>query len=170
MEHFDFAVIGGGAAGVSAAYELSKVATVVLVEREAAFGYHSTGRSAAVISENYGPSGWQALVTASRKFFEAPPLGFSDHPLLHRIGALYFATRDEETELLESVKELVKRHVDHQLLPAADAQALCAVVKTDDFSFALSEPGCADIDANALLHGYLRLAKARGLRGCCLQR
>lgn len=164
MEHFDFAVIGGGAAGVSAAYELSKVATVVLFEREAALGYHSTSRSAAVISENYGPLGWQALVSASKTFFEAPPPGFSDHPLLHRIGALYFATRDEETELRDSANELAKRHVDHQLLPAADAQALCPVVRTGNFSFALFEPDCADIDANALLQGYLRLAKARGLR------
>jgi D-arginine dehydrogenase len=164
MEHFDFAVIGGGVAGVSVAYELAKVATVVLVEREAALGYHSTGRSAAVISENYGPLGWQALVTASMRFFEAPPPGFSDHSLLHRIGALYFATRDEETQLVGSAKELTRRHVDHRLLRAADAQALCPVVKTDDFSLALFEPGCADIDSNALLQGYLKLAKARGLR------
>jgi D-arginine dehydrogenase len=163
MPHFDYLVIGGGAAGLSVAYELAKVASVVLIEREVAPGYHSTGRSAAVISENYGPAGWQALVTASRPFFEAPPAGFADHPLLHRIGALYFAASDDEAGLVASARALGRRGVEHVLLPAGEARALCPVVRTDDFSAALLEPGCADIDAHALLQGYLRLARASGL-------
>jgi D-arginine dehydrogenase len=164
MHHFDYVVVGGGAAGVSAAYELSKVAAVVLIERETAPGYHSTGRSAAVISENYGPLGWQALVTASRPFFEAPPPGFAEHPLLHRIGALYLATPEDEAELVASARELDRRNVEYRLLPAGEARQPCPVVRTDDFSMALLEPGCADIDSNALLQGYLHLAKARGLQ------
>jgi D-arginine dehydrogenase len=164
MDHFDYLVIGGGAAGLSVAYELSKTATVVLLERETALGYHSTGRSAAVISENYGPLGWQALVSASRRFFEAPPPGFSEHPLLHPIGAVYLATPDEEPGLLDSSKELAKRNVSHRLLPADEIRTFCPVIKTANFSLALLEPGCADIDANALLQGYLRLAKARGMQ------
>ncbi|HTU54315.1 MAG TPA: FAD-dependent oxidoreductase [Acetobacteraceae bacterium] len=163
MPHFDYLVIGGGAAGLSVAYELAKVAAVVLVEREIAPGYHSTGRSAAVIAENYGPLGWRTLVTASRPFFEAPPAGFADHPLLHRIGALYFAGRDDEAGLVESARALEQRNVEYRLLPAGEARALCPVVKADDFSMALLEPGCADIDAHALLQGYLRLARANGL-------
>jgi D-arginine dehydrogenase len=164
MNTFDYVVIGGGAAGTSVAYELSKSGTVALVEREAGLGYHSTGRSAAVISENYGPLGWQALVSASRAFFESPPVGFSEHPLLHRIGALYFATPEEEWELRGSARELTRRNVKHTLMSAAEAQTLCPVVKTLDFSLALAEPECADIDANALLQGYLKLGKANGLR------
>jgi D-arginine dehydrogenase len=164
MGRFDYIVIGGGAAGASVAYELSKVAKVALVEREAGPGYHSTGRSAAVISENYGPSGWQALVTASRSFFERPPNGFAEHPLLHRIGALYFAKPDEAAALRASSHQLGLRHVQHRLLEAAEARMLCPIVRTDDFSLALSEPNCADIDAHALLQGYLKFAKARDLK------
>jgi len=164
VQHFDYAVIGGGVAGASVAYELSKVATVVLIEREMAPGYHSTGRSAAVISENYGPLGWQAVVTASRAFFETPPAGFTGHPLLHRIGALYLATPGAEAGLVASARELDRRNVEYRLLPAGEARQLCPVVRTDDFSLALLEPGCADIDSNGLLQGYLRLAKARGLQ------
>ena len=139
------------------------MATVVLIEREIAPGYHSTGRSAAVISENYGPIGWRALVSASRPFFEAPPAGFADHPLLHRIGALYFAAPDDEAGLVASARALDGRNVEYRLLPAREARALCPVVRTDDFSAALLEPACADIDAHALLQGYLRLARATGL-------
>jgi hypothetical protein len=62
----DFLVIGGGIAGASVAYELSATSSVILLEAENATGYHSTGRSAAVMSENYGPALWSRLVTASR--------------------------------------------------------------------------------------------------------
>ena len=164
MPHFDYGVIGGGAAGASVAYELSNVAAVVLVEREMAPGYHSTGRSAAVISENYGPLGWRALVTASRPFFESPPAGFADYPLLHPIGALYLATPENEVELVASSRELDQRRVEYRLFPAGEARRFCPVVRTDDFSLALLEPGCADIDADALLQGYLRLGRAQGLQ------
>ena len=51
----DFIVIGEGIAGASVAYELVAHGKVVVLEAESAFGYHSTGRSAAVMSENYGP-------------------------------------------------------------------------------------------------------------------
>lgn len=164
MQPFDFIVIGGGIAGVSVAYELSKQASVALIEREMAPAFHSTGRSAAVISENYGPLGWQALVTASRNFFETLPAGFADHPLLHRIGALYLAAAEEEAGLVASSEELSRRQVLHRLLPADEARALCPVVRTDGFSLALLEPGCADIDVHALVQGYLRLGKAAGLQ------
>jgi D-arginine dehydrogenase len=163
MQHFDYVIIGGGAAGASVAYELSRLASVALIEREMGPGYHSTGRSAAVISENYGPMGWQALVTASRPFFENPPPGFADHPLLRRIGALYLATPEEEAALAASSHDLDRRNVDHRLLPASEAPTFCPVVRTDGFSLALLEPGCADIDAHALLQGYLKLARGQGL-------
>ena len=46
---FDFIVIGGGMAGASAAAHLSARGTVALLERESQAGYHSTGRSAALL-------------------------------------------------------------------------------------------------------------------------
>lgn len=82
METADFIVIGGGIAGASVGYELSLHGKVVVLEMEASAGYHSTGRSAAVMSENYGPALWSRLVTASRAFLEAPPDDFTDVPLV----------------------------------------------------------------------------------------
>jgi len=43
----DVIIVGGGIAGAGAAYEISRFASVVLLERETRCGYHSTGRSAA---------------------------------------------------------------------------------------------------------------------------
>jgi D-arginine dehydrogenase len=164
MQRQDYVVIGGGVAGLAAAYELSRVSAVVLIERETMPGYHSTGRSAAVISENYGPLGWQALVSASRPFLQSPPAGFADHPLLHRIGALYLAKKSEEAELAASSRALSQRGVEHLVFSADEACAFCPVIRSDDFSTALLEPGCADIDVHVLLQGYLRAGKANGLR------
>ena len=47
-------VIGAGIAGMSVAAELSKQATVIVLERETQPGYHATGRSAAYFSPAYG--------------------------------------------------------------------------------------------------------------------
>jgi D-arginine dehydrogenase len=91
----DFIVVGAGIAGASVAYELSAKGTVILLEMESSPGYHSTGRSAAVMSENYGPALWSRLVTASRSFLEAPPDGFAEVPLVAPRGALFLA-RDGE--------------------------------------------------------------------------
>lgn len=161
-ERFDFLVIGAGAAGTSVAYELSRKGRVALLERESQPAYHSTGRSAAVLAENYGPIGWQRLSTASRGFFENPPRGFAEHPLLRPLGALFLATREEAPGLERAARELRRRGVAHRLLTAGEAASVSPAVRVEPFALALYEPGCADIDAAALVQGYIRGARRNG--------
>jgi len=78
----DVAVIGAGIAGASAAASLAADHLVALIEAEHAPGYHSTGRSAALWILNYGPRDARVLTGLSRAFFEAPPPGFTETPLL----------------------------------------------------------------------------------------
>ena len=49
-EQADFLVIGGGIAGASVAWHLAPGGRVIVLEREAQPGYHSTGRSAALFA------------------------------------------------------------------------------------------------------------------------
>ena len=70
-------------AGASAAYELAAEARVLLLEREDQPGYHATGRSAALYTATYGNAAVRALTRASRAFFDHPPAGFAEAPLLH---------------------------------------------------------------------------------------
>ncbi|HEX5326003.1 MAG TPA: FAD-dependent oxidoreductase, partial [Acetobacteraceae bacterium] len=81
---FDIVVIGAGIAGATTAAALSGDRRVALLETEEQAGYHSTGRSAAVWIQNYGPPDVRVLTALSRGFFEAPPAGFAEAPLMHR--------------------------------------------------------------------------------------
>jgi D-arginine dehydrogenase len=159
---YDFLIVGGGIAGASAAYALSAHGKVCLVEQEKQLGYHSTARSAAVHSSAYGPRTWQAITTASRSFLVSPPEGFGHGPLTKTLGALYLAKPDEEQELRHQASELDRRGVRCSLISPADAARLSPCVRMEPFSLALYEPDCVDLDANALLHGYLRVARSRG--------
>lgn len=160
----DFIVIGSGIAGASVAYELSAVGAVILLEMEGAPGYHATGRSAAVLSENYGPPLWSRLVTASRAFLDSPPEGFSDVALVAPRGALFLALEEERDALQRQGDELLRRGASVELISAADALRLCPVLKARAFALALYEPDCLDIDTGALMAGYLKGLRARGGR------
>ena len=95
----EFLIIGGGIAAASTAYWLSRNAQVLLLEQESQPGYHSTGRSAALFMESYGTSQVRALTMASRAFLQAPPAGFSDHPLLTPRGAMMVAEHGQDEML-----------------------------------------------------------------------
>src|SRR4051794_2082386 len=92
-------VIGGGIAGASAAFEIARSVPVVVLEQENFCGYHTTGRSAASFTENYGNGVIRRLVLASRAFLMEPPAGFAEHPLLSKRGMLTIG-RIDQLELL----------------------------------------------------------------------
>lgn len=163
-ETADFIVIGAGIAGASVAYELARHGKVVVLEMESAPGYHSTGRSAAVMSENYGPPLWSRLVTASRGFLETPPSGFAEVPLLTPRGAMFLARAGEEAKLEAQAQELLRRGATIERTSAEEALRFCPVIRTSEFIAALYEPDCKDIDTDALLTGYLKGLRARGGR------
>src|ERR1700684_732783 len=97
----DFLIIGGGIAGASVAYWLAPHGRVVVLEREAQPGYHSTGRSAALFMESYGPAQVRALTRASRSFLGRPPAGFATTPLMTPRGVVCVATAEQRQSLLE---------------------------------------------------------------------
>lgn len=162
VQTVDFVVIGGGIAGLSAAYELSQHGSVVVLEAEHAPGYHSTGRSAAVMSENYGPRVWSRLVTASRSFLESPPEDFAEIPLVSPRGALFLALEHEQLALRAQADELARRGASFEMVAPTDALRFCPVIQAEKFALALHEPDCLDIDTDALMGGYGRALRRNG--------
>src|SRR6266702_184460 len=95
MQGADVIVVGGGIAGAGAAYEIAALGSVILLERESRCGYHSTGRSAASFTENYGNSLVRRLAIASRSFLDSPPPGFCEHALLTPQPVITIARADQ---------------------------------------------------------------------------
>ena len=107
----DIIVIGAGIAGASAASLLSKSKDVVILEMEDQPGYHTTGRSAALFTVNYGSEAVQALTKASKNFFTQPPNGFCEVPLLTERGIIHLARADqlEQLEIFEKSNPTLER-------------------------------------------------------------
>ncbi len=163
MDHIDIAIIGGGMAGASAAYELAADASVLLLERESQPGYHTTGRSAALFSETYGNAVIRALSVGSRSFL-APPAGFADHPLLTPRGVLLIARADQMATAAAHAEAAAKLVPSVRLIDGAAAQARVPVLRPGYAAGAVEEPDAMDIDVHALHQGFLRGARARGAR------
>ena len=158
----DFAVLGAGIAGASIAWRLAEHASVLLVEREAQPGYHSTGRSAALFMETYGPPVVQALTRASRAFYERPPEGFAQAPILTPRGVLYVATRDERPLLERAYVEDLAQAVDVRLVSRDAMLASVPVLRPEVIDRGMTEAGAADIDVHGLHQGFLRGFRQRG--------
>ncbi|HUG24902.1 NAD(P)/FAD-dependent oxidoreductase [Piscinibacter sp.] len=173
MREFDVAVIGAGIAGASLAYRLAGERRVALLERETQPGYHSTGRSAAMFMESYGPPAVRALTRASRAFYEQPPAGFTGERLLAPRGVLYLATHGQEALLHAMHTELSQGGTGVERLSAGDTLARVPCLRPEAVHAALFEADAQDIDVHALHQGFLRAFRGQGgvlLAGAPLQR
>jgi D-arginine dehydrogenase len=160
----DVLIIGGGIAGASAAYELAALGKVIMLERESQCGYHATGRSAASFTENYGNALIRRLAIASRPFFEHPPAGFCEHPLVKPRGMITIARKDQLgllDEQLSTGRTLVASM--HAITPAA-AIARVPVLRPDYVAGAILEPDSREVDVNGLYQSFLKQARIRGAR------
>lgn len=164
---YDTLIIGAGIAGASVGYRLAGQRKVLLLEREAQPGYHSTGRSAAMFMEAYGTPQIQALTRASRAFYEAPPEGFCEHPLLEPRGCLYVASMEQRDLLEATYAQNLVNGTQVSLLDRDGALALVPSLRGEILAGAVLEPGAMDLDVHALHQGFLRgLRQAGGELRC----
>jgi D-arginine dehydrogenase len=152
MTGCDFLIIGGGIAGASIAYRLSEHGRVVILEAEPQAGYHSSGRSARVLTH------------LSRSFFLTPPEGFAQYPLTAARPTLTVASDD-------CIDRLSRQHEEmREFLPqltwmrgAAILQILpIARIAPDAMSAGILDETSFHLDGHGLLHGYLSALKRHG--------
>ena len=160
----DFLIVGGGIAGASVGYFLAPQARCVMLERESQPGYHSTGRSAAQFIASYGPAQVRALSKASEPFFQAPPPGFSEAPLLTARGLLTVAGPDEMEHLDEAWVTLQQTSPRGTRFSAEEALAMVPALRPEKVSAAIYEPDSFDMDVHAIHQGYLRGYRQAGGR------
>lgn len=167
MMHADIAVIGAGIAGASAAYALSRFGRVVILDAEDAPAYHTTGRSAATFTANYGNGVVRGLTLASADFLHNPPDGFTDHPLLTPGGCLHIAGSGQMESFRRSLAEA------QALVPAIHevsveaAVAMMPILDPEAIAAAHFEPDAAFLDVDLLHRGFLRGAFDRQARLLC---
>lgn len=146
----DIIVIGGGIAGLSAAARLSADASVTLIEAEKALGYHASGRSAALIEQNYGAPSVQALNRTSVSYLH-------DGGYLSPRGLMIIADQHEEDAFKADVAEM---GVDP--ITQAEAMAFVPILDPAKIAFAAYHEDAQDIDTDRLLQDFARVLRSNG--------
>lgn len=160
--HFDIAVIGAGAAGLSAAYFLAPHARVVVLEREEQPAYHSSGRSAAMYIEGYENRVVQELTTAGREFFFNPPAGFADHALVTAAGGLTVAGPEQMGALNKYLDAWQPSCPELVSISASECREIVPILRQEWVSGGTFDPSWHNIDVHGLLSGYQRGIRQHG--------
>jgi len=161
---YDFIVVGAGIAGASLAYELAPRGTVCLIEAESRPGFHATGRSAALFAPSYGGPEVRAVTRASRGFFDQPPQGFCEYPLLTARGCLYIARTDQTARLKRMVETIRGSGGGVAVIEVKDAMRRVPLIRAGYLATAALDTNAMDIDVDALHQGFLRGARSAGAK------
>ncbi len=151
-------VVGAGIAGATAAAQIAADHRVVLVEAEEQAGYHTTGRSAAMWILNYGPPDVRVLTGLSRGFFEAPPEGFAEVPLMSGRPFLFLAPPKQ----LPGLQRLLAEGIGLREIGIAEVRAMVPALRPGYAVAAAIEDDAFDMDVAALHQGFLRQHRRRG--------
>ena len=123
-------------------------------------GYHSSGRSAALYTPNYGPAVVRTIIAASAEFYRDPIEGFADHPLMTPRQAMTFVPAGSEAKIDEYMA-MATRDTPLQEISPDQACKLAPLLKREAVARAVLDPHVMDMDAGAIHQGFLRLLKHR---------
>jgi|LGOV01.1.fsa_nt_gb D-arginine dehydrogenase len=148
----DIIIIGGGIAGGSLAAAVSADADVVLLEAEDVFGYHATGRSAAMYEPNYGNEVINTLTRASHAAFE-------EADVLAPRGVLYLAD-DSELHLMDAIADAEY----NERISLEEAFALVPILNLAKIKDAVMATAACDLDVDKLFQSKLKAARGNGAK------
>lgn len=157
----EFLIVGGGIAGASVGYELAAHGSVILVEREKQCGHHTTGRSAALLTEAWETPLIRSITAAGRDFLEDPPFRFTDVPLVSPRPIMLIGRPDQSESVDASAEETRSQIPSVRLIDGSEASELCPVLRPGYVERAVLEPDGRAIDVDSLLQGFLRGIKRR---------
>ena len=157
-DRFGALVIGAGIAGATVAAHLAPHRRVAILEAEEIAGFHATGRSAAIWIRNYGSPDARILTAASRPFFENPPPGFAEAPLIRARPVVHLAPPDQ----VKHLEAMIAGGDDMRPISLDRVQAMVPALKPGYAAMAAIEEDCFDIDVASLHQGFLRDVRAAG--------
>lgn len=160
----DVLVIGGGFAGASTAHALVEagVRDVLVLEREAACGYHASGRNAALCRQITEHEAFTELTVRGAAFLAKPPPEFSEAPLVHCTGSILLT--DDQAAAAVLLGRAEAWDVPARSMSRAEVIARWPRLEAAPFAGAIAFPTDGVIDVHALLQGFLAGARAGGAR------
>lgn len=166
MTGCDILIIGGGIAGLSAADAIADHRRVIVLERESALGYHSSGRSATFCHFGIGDDAVRAMTRFSLDVFPSYDRPDDGVVISRRWPAMFIATEAMRPGM--TALEAIMRPLTPGLrsLSAAEAQAIVPILKTgpDHVIGALFDPDARRLDSDALLQHHARSVTHKGGR------
>ena len=156
---YDFAILGAGIAGVSAAYFLSKTAKVALIEREDSWGYHASGRSAAVFIEGYeNPT--VSKLTQDSKDFLLKQLTTSAITLSSNSSVQTVVPTDQTNQAHALTVQSLNPCL--AFIEQSDALNRIPILRAEGLAGAIWDPNLLSIDTHQLMQGLLRAFFSNG--------
>lgn len=149
----DFAVIGGGIAGISAAARLSDHGSVLVLEAESALGTHASGRSAALFEPNYGNDVVKALNRLSAPYHH----GANGGGYLTPRGFLLLGTSQNNDAFETDLAALVCDEISVQ-----EALDFVPILRPEALTRAAYHVAAMDIDTDRMIQDFARDVRANG--------
>lgn len=147
---WDFAIVGGGIAGLTAAAHLAPLGRVILFEAEAVTGHHASGRSAALYEPEYGAP---ATVAVARLSLAA----LQHHEVLSPRGLMLVGLAGQEADFARDMAAMGM-----QPLPLAEARAKVPILNPATVTQAAQTGRALDLDTDRLMQAYVRALRSAG--------
>lgn len=162
----DYLIVGGGVAGLSAAWRLAAHGRVVVLEREDVTGYHSSGRSVTYYHFGIGNLAVRLLTHAGGIFFSEPPPGFTESPLARPAPAMMVVREGQDALFEKNLAEMAAVTGSAREIDPTEISRRVPVLKLKPhheggITRALIDPAAARLDGHALMMGYRRGLHAR---------
>ena len=158
-------VIGGGIAGASAAYHLLKADNsldIILVEAEDQLGYHTTGRSAALLLENDGTQSTRSIVKASVDFLLNPPEGLTENIFVIPRDVMHIATVEQSASVDRLLEENSSGRIPTKEISKSEAKKRFPALREEGLDRVVVDEGAGDIDVHCLHQAYLNYFRKNG--------
>ena len=158
-------VVGGGIAGASAAYHLLKAdrsLEIILVEAEDQLGYHTTGRSAALLLENDGTESTRSIVQASVDFLLNPPEGLTENVFVRPRDVMHIATFEQSASVDRFLEENSNGRIPTKEISKSEAKKRFPALREQGLDRVVVDEGAGDIDVHCLHQAYLNNFRKNG--------
>jgi glycine/D-amino acid oxidase-like deaminating enzyme len=155
-------VVGGGIAGVCAAFRLAAAGARVVLLEQRQLAAATTGQSSAVIGAFYGAAAECRLALATLSELERFGEEVGGDPAFRQAGLLELAAAADAGPLAESVELRQAAGAEIELLDPAAVTAACPAVLVDDICLAAFERRAGFVDPVALTRAYGLAVQRRG--------